>query len=353
MAKGIMDRPTRQFICPESVGPSGEVEDWKMSCGTGPFIWTDYVPGSAVTGERNPEYWGWDEKNPENQVPYVDRMKCLLIADRATIMSGLRTGKIDVEWSVTWEDADAIQRGRKDIMVKTTPRASSPVFKPRWDHEPFTDVRVRRALNLCIDREAIKETVWGGYGWMYTSMVYPAFANWYTEYEDLPENVTQWLVYDPDQAKELLAEAGYPNGFTTHIDTCEYYAAGYAEVFQAYLKDIGITAEIRTHERGAYNSLRYGKQHEQIILHWNSGYAEPLQLAGQWSDPAHKFNLACTNDPIFNEMYQETLTIFDEDILTQYRYDLDMYALENSFYVSFPRPAEFCVWQPWLKGFQG
>ena len=74
---------------------SGEVEDWKMVAGTGPFIMSNLIPDSRVEFERNPNYWDYDEKNPENQLPYYDGMKMLVIPDESTRFATWRTRKAD------------------------------------------------------------------------------------------------------------------------------------------------------------------------------------------------------------------------------------------------------------------
>ncbi len=352
LLRGIMDRPTRLMIAPESVGPSGEVEDWRLTAGTGPFMLEDYVPGSSLTFERNPDYWKYDAAYPENQLPYFDRVKVLLIQDQATTLSALRVGKSDVHQELTWSEFDSIKDTVPDLQSRSVPRGSPRVFKARWDHEPFTDVRVRRALNMAIDRDAIGDSYMGGYYLPYTSGIYAGWP-WYTPYEELPAEVKQWHVYDPEGARQLLTEAGYPNGFKTWIDTAEVYGPGLAEILQAYLKDIGIEAEIRVHERGAFNAMRYSQGHEQIILHWVSGYSDPLQMFDQWSTPTHKFNLAAVNDPVFNAMYAEAEESFDAAFRDEMRHKMDMYALDNAFNITLPSDVYFIAWQPWLKGYSG
>ena len=74
----------------------GDVKDWRNLVGTGPFEITDWVEGSSITWTKNPNYWGYDEKYPENRLPYIDGMKMLVIPDVATRVAALRSGRIDV-----------------------------------------------------------------------------------------------------------------------------------------------------------------------------------------------------------------------------------------------------------------
>jgi len=87
---------------PEAVKMWGDVNDWHHAIGTGPFILKDFVSGSAATLVSNPNYWGYDERYPQNKLPYIDTLKVLIIPDQATALAALRTGKVDV---IGWDFA--------------------------------------------------------------------------------------------------------------------------------------------------------------------------------------------------------------------------------------------------------
>ena len=81
---------------PEVIEQSGDAKDWRNLVGTGPLMQTDVVEGSSYTWDtKNPNYWGYDEKYPENRLPYVDELRFLLMPEVATRLAALRTGKID------------------------------------------------------------------------------------------------------------------------------------------------------------------------------------------------------------------------------------------------------------------
>ena len=81
---------------PDAVQKWGDVSDWHHAIGTGPFILKDFVPGNSATLIKNPNYWGYDERYPQNKLPYVDTVKFLIIPDDATALAAMRAGKIDV-----------------------------------------------------------------------------------------------------------------------------------------------------------------------------------------------------------------------------------------------------------------
>ena len=78
----------------EAIKLWGDVSDWHHAIGTGPFILKDFVSGSSATLVKNPNYWGYDERYPQNKLPYVDQLKILIMPDNATAMAAMRTGKI-------------------------------------------------------------------------------------------------------------------------------------------------------------------------------------------------------------------------------------------------------------------
>ena len=80
---------------PEVIEEHGNVNDWRNLVGTGPFMLTDYVEGSSVTWLKHPNYWGFDEKYPENRLPYIDELVALIMREEATRTAALRSGKLD------------------------------------------------------------------------------------------------------------------------------------------------------------------------------------------------------------------------------------------------------------------
>ena len=81
---------------PEQIEKYGDAKDWRNLVGTGPWRLTEYVEGSSATWEKNPNYWGYDEKFPLNRLPYIDELRSLLMPDTSTRLAAMRTGKIDM-----------------------------------------------------------------------------------------------------------------------------------------------------------------------------------------------------------------------------------------------------------------
>ena len=92
----IINEGLHQILPREVIEQYGDYTDWKNVVGTGPVMLTDYVEGASKTWTKNPDYWGFDEKYPENRLPYVDQIRAILIAEQATRISALRSGTIDM-----------------------------------------------------------------------------------------------------------------------------------------------------------------------------------------------------------------------------------------------------------------
>ena len=136
--------------------------------GTGPFMLTDYAEGVSKTFTRNPDYWGYDEKYPENRLPYVDEIRALLMAEEATRISALRTGKVDIIQHagiadiVSIDTVKSLQKTNPKIAVYPHYFRSTASFTLNIRNAPFDDIRVRHALQMALDLETTSDTYFGG-----------------------------------------------------------------------------------------------------------------------------------------------------------------------------------------------
>ena len=148
--------------CPEAVKLWGSVADWHHVVGSGPFILKDVVSGASVTLARNPNYSFFDERYPKNQLPYVDSVKILIITDNNTALAGLRTGKIDITDGLTWPQAQSLMKTNSELLHVAVPSATGYCLDPRNDVKPFSDIKVRKAMQMAIDLPTIASTYYGG-----------------------------------------------------------------------------------------------------------------------------------------------------------------------------------------------
>ena len=359
----LLDSESACFVAPESVGPSGKIEEWQKMIGTGPWMLTDVVMGSAIEMKRNPNYWGYDEKNPENRLPYADGVTTLLIQDWGTRLAALRTGKVDFFIQLPYRTKQDLIKSNPELNYVTKPMGSPNVWRMPFYAPPFTDVRVRQALNMAVDRQEVVDSYYGGEAVFYSGLLPPIRPDLYIPYDELPDRIVsdskytakEVLTYNPEEARKILAEAGYPNGFKTELytTTAGHMVVGFAELLQSYLADIGVETEIKMYEWAAFNSLRYAKSSPGILHHWDAMYTDEFRLASTVADPNHVWNFNLVNDPIFTELFNEAAVTFDEAERVPKVQDMALYALEQGYSIAMPSPMQSNFWQPWIKSCNG
>ena len=237
--------------------------------GTGPFIMNEYVSGSSVTWDRNPDYWKDDEKYPGNRLPYADKLVMLMMSDEATRLAALRSGQIDItgETGVSRikSIANAVQLQEDVAGIQLFPIAlrSETSLSMRMDKPPLNDIRVRHALQMALDLETVRDNYFLGFGdWQPMGSVGPAVTGYNNPFDTWPEELKKFWSYDPAGAERLLDEAGYPRGadgvrFETSIMTNgDRGDVGYMELVAGYWKEIGVQAEIETPDNATYEGRR-------------------------------------------------------------------------------------------------
>ncbi len=153
------------IYAPEVIEKYGDMNDWYNNVGTGPFILVDYVTAASATFVKNPNYWMHDPFRPENQLPYLDGVRHIYIPDAATATAALRTAKIDWLTAITWEAAAGLRKINPELVnLCYAEVANQGAFMWRMDKfdRPWQDKRVRHALYMAVDQQAIANDYYGG-----------------------------------------------------------------------------------------------------------------------------------------------------------------------------------------------
>ncbi len=341
---------------PEVVETYGDMNDWERAIGTGPFIVDDYVKGSCITHVRNPDYFQEDPLFPENQLPYLDVLKQLIIPDASTRLAALRTAKVDTlgMMRLEWEDAELLQKSHPDLVFKEVPGYVVSVTG-RIDKEdlPFKDVRVRRALNMAVNKQEMVDEYWGGHAMLFA---YPYtddidHREVFVPLEEMSQEAQDIYTYDPAKAKELLAEAGYPDGFQTEI-VCQVASADIVSLIREYYLAVGVDMEIQPLEPGVYWSVDRGRTYEEMIYKGTKQNQFPYvyqDFRAEANDCASFFDSPETR-AAYNEM-----NIYlgkDDDKVAQILRDITPFMVENAWGTWLPAPYQYGVWWPWVKNFE-
>jgi peptide/nickel transport system substrate-binding protein len=264
----------------EKYGGGGDL--LRNPVGTGPYKFVEWVPDQTITINRFEDYWG----DPALTETVVFRV----MAEPAARALELQTGTVDGIDNISPDDFAPLEAD-PNITVYARPKFNIGYVEIQRNKEPFDKLEVRQALNYAINTEAIVEAF------------YPPTAEAAVQY--IPpgifghsEGVTGYP-YDPDKAKELLAAAGYPDGFETTLWVMPVSRGYYptpdkvGEAIQADLAAVGIEAEIVTYEWGTYLEKAREGEHELAMLGWMADYADATNFLDvffrgatlAWGDP--------------------------------------------------------------------
>jgi peptide/nickel transport system substrate-binding protein len=230
----------------EKVGEDGFK---KAPIGAGPYKFVSFTPGVELVMEAFEGYW--------RKTPNVKRLVFKVISDESTRLAALKRGEIDVVYSIRGELAEEMQRTPGVTLKATVIQAPQWVaMLDQWDPKsPWYDRRVRLAANLAIDRKTINQAITLGH----SRLTYSIIPSTFDFYWQPPA-----YAFDPAQARKLLAEAGYPNGF----DAGDYYLdISYANVQEAianYLQQVGIRTKLVSRERASHWSTYADKKYKNL-----------------------------------------------------------------------------------------
>jgi len=345
-------------VAPEVIEKYGSMREWENNVGTGPYMIKDYVSGSAATLEKNPNYWMTDPVGPGkgNQLPYIDEVKWLIIPDNSTRQAGLRSGKIDRLSDVTYEDSKMLDSTTKGLEKKALARLSVKPIYMRTDKAPFDNLQVRRAMMMATDFKTIEEGLYDGTGgiltWPYDYT--KAYAGLYLSLDDAdcPDSVKELYQYNPDKAKQLLAEAGYPDGFKTDLVLISSEVDYYSIVKDQWSK-AGINLNLDVVESGVETNMQIARSHEALITAATgppSIWPMFSVLTGEgWQ------NASIINDPTINAATAEIgkMAITDEPGAMAKTRELMKYVLAQAYVIPAASYPSYTYWWPWIKNYSG
>jgi peptide/nickel transport system substrate-binding protein len=219
-------------------GPAGVILDQKAVAtiathpvGTGPYSFTSYLPNYSVNLEKNPAYWG----TPAG----VDKVVFRAYDDPSTLVNAELAGDVDIIDNVL--APELMKRFTSDPKTFTVVEGltnGEVVLSMNNSRKPLNNVFVRRAITYAIDRKALIKTAYAGYGKLIGTHASPADP-WFLD-------LTGAYPYDPAKAKRLLAQAGYPNGFSLTLQLPPFgYARQSGIVVKAQLKQVGINVTLK------------------------------------------------------------------------------------------------------------
>jgi len=259
--------------------------------GTGPFMLDSWIPNQQLRLVRNPGYWG-----PR---PYLDAVVFKPIPDDSTRFLALKGGQADV---ISNPPTNLVQQIRADprLTLQVSPSTRDVRVAFTVTNPPFDNVKVRQALAMAINRDPIVKFVLNGLGREANCGLVPPEVMTTSPCADLP--------YDVAKAKQLLAEAGYPNGLSVEFWTPEGRYLGdrqIAEAVQQQLQQINVRVQVKVWEWGAYLSALARHEGPMFIIGWGWTTGDPAQAMQQNFGSKDASNFANYSNSEFDRMLQE------------------------------------------------
>jgi peptide/nickel transport system substrate-binding protein len=341
------------IVAKEVVEKHGDLKKWESVIGTGPWMLDSYRPNVGISYVRNPSYF-------IQGLPYIDRIETSVDEDNASRMAAFLSGKYDLGWEfpatinrVDWvQIKDTLKQKRPKLQTVEFPSPVMSHISMRTDQKPFSDVRVRQAMSLAIDRQAIIDSVFEGVGAM-NPAVAAALREWSIPMDKLGEGA-KYFKYDPAEAKRLLAAAGYPNGFPGTMCFATYGSTVLVDSMQLVQKDlraVGIDAKIDQKEYGAYIATCFYGNFPSMTYGPQTGFLEPDNfLFGQYY-PEELKNQSHINDPVVADMLVRQRRTPDVAKRREIIYDIQRHLAKQQYYVQMPSGVYIAVWEGALKNY--
>jgi dipeptide transport system substrate-binding protein len=250
-AQAMLDAGTPELIDQQPVG-------------TGPFRLVDYQKDATIRYEAFSDYWGGEQP--------IKRLIFSITPDASVRFAKLQARECHVMAYPNPADIPAM-KADPNLTVMEQEGLNVGYLAFNTEKKPFDDVRVRQALSYAINKPAIIDAVYQGAGVAAKNPIPPTIWSYNDAVEDYP--------YDPERARQLLAEAGYPNGFETDLWAMPVQrpynpnAARMAELIQADWAAVGVKANIVTYEWGEYLERSLAGEHQTILLGWTGDNGDP------------------------------------------------------------------------------
>ncbi|MCC5856448.1 MAG: ABC transporter substrate-binding protein [Idiomarina sp.] len=273
--------------------------------GTGPFKFGHFRRDVAVRLERHKDYWQGQAQTEQLvfRITPSDHKRMLMLLTRDCDVSPYPPAR-----DIAWLEA------REDITLQQATSPNTAFWAFNTEREPFDDPRVRQALAHAIDREALLRTVYFGHATMADSIL-PATSWAHTPMSDA-------FHYDPERARELLAEAGLPDGFTMSLWALPVQRAYnpnarvMAELMQSNLADVGVNATIVSYEWSTFRRHLAAGLHDSVLIGWSADHADPDNFFRPLLTCAAKesgSNRAQWCNPQFDELVQAAIRTTDTE----------------------------------------
>jgi len=320
-------------------------------------MFKEFVTGSYMSYERNPNYW--DTATIDGvayNIPFASELVMPIIPDVMTLMAALRAGKLDLVYSADRKQALSLEQDTPAVLTNHWPHVSVRILVLRTDKEPFNNKEVRRAVKVGLDLSAIHEALLLE-GLPYCWPAVPLFM----PLDELKPTTRELLDYNPEKARKMLADAGYPDGLDINLLVKSGdFEVDMAAMISALWADIGVntTLSVRADFASYLAALNSGECECAITGEKNVNPLETLSrffvLMGDSGRGSHRWgNSAAYDNPELTALVQEALLtpgVAKRDALTR---EALIIAFDDVPYINIGVPCFSSLWWPWVKNYYG
>ena len=341
-------------ISPRELG-NLDRKDWRNVSGTGPFTLEKYVQANAHIYRRNDDYWGTEAiAGKEYPIPFVDRVIYRIIKDEATFLTALRTGQLDILEAMRWIAVDHLKKTTPELQWNRWLGTSGTFMSLRVDQKPFDDIRVRRALNLAVNQQEIVDLFYGGHAELMAYPQHPGFGEYFQPLAEMPAEVQELFTYDPVKARQLLDEAGVPEGFSFDVQVCSCSPSNMdlIPLLESYLQKVGVQIRIQPMEYASFLSAMTTKTHGPGYL-LNSGHVNPITTLRKSFVTGQTWNPSQYSSEYFDEQIRQVHLMRDEAERIKTLRRLTREIMIEAPYIWLPVGYVHSAWWPWVKNYGG
>lgn len=330
-------------------------KDWRNVVGSGPFELTRYVRNNSQRYSKNPDYWDTEQIGDKRYaIPFIDDVTYRIIKDEATWLTALRTGKLDILESIRFIAVEHLKETTPELKWNRRLATAGNFMVLRVDRPPFDDVRVRRALNLAVNHPEMVELFYDGHAELMGYPQHPGYGEYFQPLEEMRASVQELFSYNPEKARRLLAEAGYPDGFDFNVQVCSCSPTqmDILPLIKDYLSRVGVNFEIEPMEYAAFLSVMTTRTHSAGYM-MASGHTNPTTSLRKSFKTLQTWNPSQYSDPEVDRRIDEYHRSRDETERIRMIRELTVDMLDAAPYLWLPTQYVYTAWWPWVKNYGG
>ncbi len=335
----LLSEPNTEFIyeltC--AIIPASYSENDTCPKGTGPFKFVSYNPGESLEVEANEYYW-------KENCPYLSKVSFKIVTDTDTAVLQLNSGTLDIYQYLTSDQVSTLQQDKFNIEVGNVNYVQGMFLNNAV--APFDNEKVRQAIYTAVDRDMINEMIFDGQSHIIGTNMIPASTKYYNT------DTEKTYSCDPEKAKALLKEAGYPDGFEFTVTVPNNYAPheATAQIIVECLEKVGIKANINLVEFTSWYSDVYVDRNYEATVVAVDGTLAPSSWFGKnvsWGP----FNFTNYNNKEFDEIYDKALAETDLDAKATYYKQLQQILADTAASIYVQDPSNLVAVASGLEGY--